>query len=116
MTTDTMVEGVHFFPDCDAESLGHKLLAVNLSDLASMGAKPLAVTLALTMAKIDSDWLQQFANVRMTGTGAGIFISTESPQAAEEIAQQAPADWQCFVTKGLNTSPLYDSVQISNGV
>jgi 4-diphosphocytidyl-2-C-methyl-D-erythritol kinase len=54
------------------------------------------------------NWLQQFANVRMTGTGAGIFISTESPQAAQEIAQQAPADWQCFVTKGLNTSPLYD--------
>ncbi len=56
------------------------------------------------------NWLQQFADVRMTGTGAGIFISTESLQAAEEIARQAPADWQCFVTKGLNTSPLYNRV------
>ena len=62
VTTDTMVEGVHFFPECDVESLGHKLLAVNLSDLASMGAKPFAVTLALTMPKIDPHWLQQFAN------------------------------------------------------
>jgi 4-diphosphocytidyl-2-C-methyl-D-erythritol kinase len=56
------------------------------------------------------NWLQKYAEVRMTGTGAGIFISTESAQAAYDIAQQSPADWQCFVTKGLNTSPLYDRV------
>lgn len=62
VTTDTMVESVHFFPDCDAESLGHKLLAVNLSDLASMGARPFAVSLALTMPNINPDWLQDFAS------------------------------------------------------
>lgn len=61
ITTDTMVEGVHFFPDIDPVQLGHKLLAVNLSDLASMGAEPVAVTLALTMPKVDSVWLQGFA-------------------------------------------------------
>jgi thiamine-monophosphate kinase len=62
ITTDTMVENVHFFADCNPFDLGHKLLAVNLSDLASMGAKPLAVTLALTVAKADENWLQAFAD------------------------------------------------------
>lgn len=62
ITTDTMVESVHFFPDCAPYDLGHKLLAVNLSDLAAMGAKPLAVTLALTLPKVDENWLQEFAN------------------------------------------------------
>ncbi len=61
VTTDTMVENVHFFPDVDPEALGYKLLAVNLSDLASMGAEPIAVTLALTMPKVDSSWLEGFA-------------------------------------------------------
>jgi thiamine-monophosphate kinase len=62
ITTDTMVENIHFFAGCDPYHLGHKLLAVNLSDLASMGAKPLAVTLALTVPKVDENWLQAFAD------------------------------------------------------
>ncbi len=61
MTTDTMVENVHFFADVEPEALGHKLLAVNLSDLAAMGAEPLAVTLALTLPKVDESWLQAFS-------------------------------------------------------
>ncbi len=61
VTTDTMVENVHFFAGADPESLGHKLLAVNLSDLAAMGAKPLSVTLALTLPKVDETWLTAFA-------------------------------------------------------
>ncbi|MDP1970742.1 MAG: thiamine-phosphate kinase [Methylobacter sp.] len=62
VTTDTMVENVHFFAGTDAELLGHKLLAVNLSDLAAMGAKPVSVTLALTLPKVDENWLTAFAN------------------------------------------------------
>lgn len=61
ITTDTMVENVHFFPDVLPEQLGHKLLAVNLSDLASMGAEPIAITLALTLPKVDTEWLAAFA-------------------------------------------------------
>lgn len=61
ITTDTMVENVHFFQDTDPEQLGHKLLAVNLSDLASMGAKPLSVTLALTVPNVNEAWLAAFA-------------------------------------------------------
>ena len=40
LTTDTLVAGVHFFPDCNPEAVGHKALAVNLSDLAAMAAEP----------------------------------------------------------------------------
>ncbi len=61
VTTDTMVENVHFFADAEPDLLGHKLLAVNLSDLAAMGAEPFAVTLALTLPKIDEHWLQAFS-------------------------------------------------------
>ncbi len=61
VTTDTMVENVHFFAAAEPAWLGHKLLAVNLSDLASMGAKPVAATLALTLPKVDENWLAAFS-------------------------------------------------------
>ena len=61
ITTDTMVEGIHFFADVDPASLGHKLLAVNLSDLAAMGASPVSVTLALTLPNVNESWLQAFS-------------------------------------------------------
>ena len=61
VSTDTLVSGTHFFPDADAEKLGHKALAVNLSDLAAMGALPRYVLLALTLPKVDELWLAQFS-------------------------------------------------------
>jgi thiamine-monophosphate kinase len=61
ISTDTLVEGVHFFAGADAEKLGHKSLAVNLSDLAAMGATPRCVTLALTLPTIDEVWLAAFS-------------------------------------------------------
>jgi thiamine-monophosphate kinase len=61
ITTDTLVEGIHFGTDADPEALGHKSLAVNLSDLAAMGAEPAWVTLALTLPKSDADWLKTFS-------------------------------------------------------
>lgn len=61
LTTDTMVCGTHFLPTDDPEALGHKLVAVNLSDLAAMGADPAWLTLALTLPEIDHDWLTAFA-------------------------------------------------------
>jgi thiamine-monophosphate kinase len=60
VAVDTMVEGVHFSPEADPESLGHKILAVNLSDLAAMGAEPAWATLALTLPKVDEAWLERF--------------------------------------------------------
>jgi thiamine-monophosphate kinase len=66
ITTDTMVENVHFFKDIDPQQLGHKLLAVNLSDLASMGARPLSVTLAITVPCVNEAWLNAFATGFLT--------------------------------------------------
>jgi thiamine-monophosphate kinase len=61
ISTDMLVEGRHFFPNSDPYQLGHKSLAVNLSDLAAMGAEPVAFTLALALPKADDAWLQQFS-------------------------------------------------------
>ncbi|MBS0607945.1 MAG: thiamine-phosphate kinase, partial [Proteobacteria bacterium] len=61
VSTDMLVEGRHFFANVDPEALGHKALAVNLSDLAACGARPLAFTLALALPRVDHPWLQAFA-------------------------------------------------------
>ncbi len=58
---DTMTENVHFSAGTEAEALGHKALAVNLSDLAAMGAEPAWATLALTLPRMDSAWLESFS-------------------------------------------------------
>jgi thiamine-monophosphate kinase len=61
VSTDMLVEGRHFFAGTDARALGHKTLAVNLSDLAAMGASPRAFTLALALPAIDEAWLEAFS-------------------------------------------------------
>lgn len=61
VSTDMLVEGRHFLADVNPQLLGHKALAVNLSDLAASGAKPLAFTLALSMPRADANWCQAFA-------------------------------------------------------
>jgi len=60
VTLDLLVAGVHFLPDTDPEGLGHKALAVNLSDLAAMGAEPAWVTLGLALPQPDERWLAAF--------------------------------------------------------
>jgi thiamine-monophosphate kinase len=60
MATDMLVEGRHYRSDVDPVALGHKVLAVNLSDLAAMGARPVAFTLAAAMRSLESDWLNAF--------------------------------------------------------
>lgn len=60
VTTDSLVSGVHFFEDVDAYRLGYKSLAVNLSDLAAMGATAKWVSLAITLPQIDETWLADF--------------------------------------------------------
>ena len=61
VSVDTIVAGRHFPEAADARSIGHRALAVNLSDMAAMGAMPAWATLALTMPSADSDWLEKFA-------------------------------------------------------
>lgn len=62
ITTDTLVEGIHFLPTISPADLAYKALAVNLSDLAAMGAEPAWVSLALTLPKIDHVWLSEFSD------------------------------------------------------
>ena len=61
VTTDMLVEGRHFLPDAEPRALGHKALAVNLSDLAAMGAAPRWATLSLALPAADERWLAAFA-------------------------------------------------------
>jgi len=61
VSIDTLVEGIHFFADVSPETLGHKSLAVGLSDLAAMGATPAWFTLALTLPEVNESWLQGFS-------------------------------------------------------
>jgi thiamine-monophosphate kinase len=61
LTSDTLVAGVHFSEDIPPEDLGYKVLAVNLSDLAAMGARPAWATMALTLPQAEEAWLAAFA-------------------------------------------------------
>jgi len=70
VSTDMLVEGRHFLSTVDPRRLGHKALAVNLSDLAACGARPLAFTLSLSLPQVDEAWLAGFA--------AGLFALAEA--------------------------------------
>jgi thiamine-monophosphate kinase len=61
LAVDMMVEGRHFLPDVDPGALGHKILAVNLSDMAAMGARPRYALLAAALPDSDPDWLGCFS-------------------------------------------------------
>lgn len=62
VSSDMLVEGRHFLSTVSAQRLGHKALAVNLSDLAACGARPLAFTLSLSLPRVDEAWLQGFSH------------------------------------------------------
>jgi thiamine-monophosphate kinase len=61
ISTDMLVSGTHFFPDADPFLLGHKTLAVNLSDMAAMGAVPRWATLSLSLPSVEEEWLKHFS-------------------------------------------------------
>jgi thiamine-monophosphate kinase len=61
ISSDMLVEGRHFLSTVSPQALGHKALAVNLSDLAACGAQPVAFTLALALPRVDAAWLQSFS-------------------------------------------------------
>ena len=73
ISTDTLVAGVHFADPCDPFLLGQRSLAVAASDLAAMGATPLAFTLALTLPTVDADWLEAYARgLNLMAQGCGL--------------------------------------------
>ena len=59
ITTDTLVAGVHFPHDTEPRAIGHKAIAVNLSDLAAMGAEPAWISIAITLPEIDEVWVRK---------------------------------------------------------
>ncbi|GEA05785.1 thiamine-monophosphate kinase [Alteromonas sp. KUL42] len=61
VTTDTLVSGVHFLNNAPAKSVAYKAVAVNLSDLAAMGAEPAWISLSLSLPEVDETWLDDFA-------------------------------------------------------
>ncbi|HKW38149.1 MAG TPA: thiamine-phosphate kinase, partial [Burkholderiales bacterium] len=61
VSTDMLLAGRHFFPEADPGGLGHKVLAVNLSDLAAMGAEPRWALLAIALPRADPKWIAAFA-------------------------------------------------------
>jgi thiamine-monophosphate kinase len=61
VAVDMLVAGTHFPDGLPARAIGHRALAVNLSDLAAVGAKPRWATLALSLPRVDADWLAEFA-------------------------------------------------------
>lgn len=66
ITTDTMVENIHFLPSISASDLAYKAVATNLSDLAAMGAEPAWISLALTLPEINEQWLSEFSQSLFT--------------------------------------------------
>ena len=62
VTTDTLVAGVHFLADAPAKSVAYKTVAVNLSDLAAMGAEPAWISLSLSLPEVDEPWLDDFVS------------------------------------------------------
>jgi thiamine-monophosphate kinase len=90
---DTMVAGTHFPAGMTARDIGYRIVAVNLSDIAAMGAEPRWMTLALTLVEADADWLEEFA--------AGLY--------------EAASEWSVMLVGGDTTSgdQLVVSVQMS---
>lgn len=123
VTSDTLVEGIHFFADIPPSALGHKALAVNLSDLAAMGAEPRWVTLAITLPSARMQWLEEFCkgffelaeyyNVTLVGgdtTRGPLSITITAhgviPQGQAITRQNAQVgDW-VYVTGALGASAL----------
>jgi thiamine-monophosphate kinase len=60
-TTDTLISGVHFSPETSAHAIAQKAVAVNLSDLAAMGAEPAWLSLSLSLPQADQEWLAEFS-------------------------------------------------------
>ncbi|WDE03927.1 thiamine-phosphate kinase [Thalassomonas viridans] len=105
VTTDTLVAGVHFPVETEPRAIGHKAIAVNLSDLAAMGAEPAWVSLALTLPEADEAWLKEFCagvfelceyyNVQLIGGD-----TTQGPLSITVTAQGiTPAD-KCLLRSG----------------
>ena len=111
VTTDTMVSGVHFFADVSPATLGHKALAVNLSDLAAMGAQPAWFTLALTLPEAEPEWVDAFAQgLFLLADSSGITLvggdTTQGPLSVTITAMGLVPQGQALTRGGAQTGDL----------
>ncbi len=131
ISCDTFAEGTHFLSDMPAADIGFKSLAVNLSDLAAMGAEPAWMTLALTLPEIDEEWLKQYCeglyeiaeyyNISLVGgdttRGAKSITITVNGQTPESMALKRSGanvgDW-IYVTGTVGDSALGLDILLGN--
>lgn len=105
VSSDLLVEGRHFLSTVAPERLGHKALAVNLSDLAACGAEPLAFTLSIALPRVDDDWLAGFARgLFALADAAGIALAggdtTAGPLAIDITAMGQVPPGQALLRSG----------------
>jgi len=124
VTTDAMVEGVHYLPGGDPARLGRKLLRVNLSDLAAMGAEPLAYTLTTVLpADLEDDWLERLAaglgeDQKRFGIGllGGDSVSTPGPVVLSVTAMGTVAPGRALTRAGARPGDrVYASGTLGDG-
>jgi len=138
VTTDTLVAGVHFPENTPARAIGHKVIAVNLSDLAAMGAEPSWLSIAVTLPEMNEEWVGEFCagmfelceyyNVQLVGgdTTQGPLTITVTAQGLIPVDKQVTrsgakaGDW-LYVTGELGDAALalehyYGKIQLSKDV
>jgi thiamine-monophosphate kinase len=111
VTTDTLLAGTHFFEDVAPRDLGHKSLAVNLSDLAAMGADPAWFFLALTLPALDNQWLGEFAHgIAELAAASGIILAggdtTSGPLSVTITAMGLTGQGQAITRTGAREGDL----------
>ncbi|KOR30681.1 hypothetical protein TI04_04560 [Achromatium sp. WMS2] len=118
VTQDTLVAGVHFFHNAEPYGLGHKCLAVNLSDLAAMGAEPAWCTLAITLPTADPNWLDAFARgFCQLATSYGVQLiggdTTKGPLMISVTALGLTPKWQALRRSGATP---HDHIYVSGNL
>jgi thiamine-monophosphate kinase len=118
VTVDTLVEGVHFLPGTDAERLGHKALAVNLSDLAAMGAQPVWVTLALTLPEVNEAWLSAFSSgfLALAKSSNVELVGGDTTRGPLTISVQAMGDIEADKALRRSGAKVGDAVYVTGSV
>jgi thiamine-monophosphate kinase len=101
VSTDMLIEGRHYFPDVDPRSLGHKVLAVNLSDLAAMGAQPVGFTLAAGLREIDVPWLTAFLDGMLE-----LALQAQCPLVGGDTTKTDAASPQVFSVTVMGSVPV----------
>ncbi len=124
VSTDTLVPGVHFPKDTRSDLVGYRSIAINVSDLAAMGATPLGMTIALTIESLDGSWIKQFAqgiavaarefNVKILGgnlargpMNISVTIHGNVPQGSALLRSQAQIGDDIWLTGTLGATRAY---------